>query len=251
VSRRSRRVVFLPAAAAVGWLLVWGLVGLPDFGRYRGPYGDVVVRSVVPQRHATEAVTSVVFDFRGLDTMGEEFILFAAAIGAALLLRAGRGEVETEPGSREEARILPPTTDPVRALGVILVGPTLLFGLSLVAHGHLTPGGGFQGGLVLATASVLVFLTGRFLWFHRLNPLSVIDAAEGLSAAAFPAIGLAGLLAGSAFLQNVLPLGRAGDLLSAGTLPLLNISVGIEVAAAFVLIVSEFLEQTLAIRRRR
>jgi len=61
---------------------------------------------------------------------------------------------------------------------------------------------------------------------------------------------VAAMISGSAFLANVLPLGRVGDLFSAGTLPVLNLSIGIAVAAGFVLILSEFLEQTLAIHRR-
>ena len=58
-------------------------------------------------------------------------------------------------------------------------------------------------------------------------------------------IGLGGMIAGSAFLFNFLPLGEPGTLLSAGMIPLLNISVGLEVAGAVVLLFSEFLEQWL------
>jgi multicomponent Na+:H+ antiporter subunit B len=78
----------------------------------------------------------------------------------------------------------------------------------------------------------------------------LLDAAEGAGAFAFPMLGVAGLLAGPAFLANVLPLGTAGELLSAGTIPLFNLAVGLEVSAAFLLIVSEFLEQSLMVRER-
>jgi multicomponent Na+:H+ antiporter subunit B len=114
----------------------------------------------------------------------------------------------------------------------------------------VTPGGGFQGGAVLASASMLVVLTGSYTAFRRVNPIPMIDLAEGVGIASYPVIGTLGLLAGSAFLANVVPLGTPGDLFSGGTLPLLNIGVGLAVSAGFVLIASEFLEQTLAIRRR-
>ena len=244
-----RRAVFLVAGAALGAGLLWGMGGLLPFGRYVGPYGDVINRLAVPARHATEAVGAVVMDFRGADTMGEQFILFASVVGVAMLLRVSRREEEEErPADRAHGARA--TTEAVRAIGVALVGPTVLLGLYVVAHGHLTPGGGFQGGVVLATASVMIFLTGRFLAFRRLNPLVAIEEAEGLGAAAFPLIGILGLLAGNAFLANVLPLGISGHLLSAGTIPLLNLTVGLEVGAGFVFIVFEFLEQTLAVHER-
>jgi multicomponent Na+:H+ antiporter subunit B len=251
MSRPVRQTMFLLAAAGVAALLVWGLSGLPSFGDYRGPYGDILNRVAVRERHITEVVTAVVFDYRGLDTMGEEFILFASAVGVALILRAGRTEVEEEPSARAESRMLPAPTEAVRVLGLGLIGPTVVLGLYIVAHGHLTPGGGFQGGAILATASLLVFLSGRFVAFRRVNPVILIDAAEGAGAFAFPLIGVTGLVAGPAFLANVLPLGTAGDLLSAGTIPILNLAVGLEVSAAFILIVSEFVEQTLIVKGRR
>jgi multicomponent Na+:H+ antiporter subunit B len=242
--------MFVVGAVGLALLLAWGVEGLPPVGRYQGPYGDVINRSVVPERHTTEAVTAVVFDYRGFDTLGEEFILFASAVGVTLLLRVARGEVEEEPTARAEARAMPPPTDAVRLAGLGAVGVTVLVGLSLVGHGHLTPGGGFQGGVVLASAALVVFLAGRYLAFHRLSPIPLIDAVEGVSIGGFPVVGLIGLAAGGAFLANVLPLGRTGTLLSAGFLPVLNVTVGVAVAAAFVLILSEFLEQTLAIHRR-
>jgi multicomponent Na+:H+ antiporter subunit B len=64
-------------------------------------------------------------------------------------------------------------------------------------------------------------------------------------------VGLLGLLTGAAYLANVLPLGTAGDLASGGTIPLANMAVALAVAAGFVLILSEFLEQTLALRGKR
>jgi multicomponent Na+:H+ antiporter subunit B len=62
-------------------------------------------------------------------------------------------------------------------------------------------------------------------------------------------VGVGGMIAGSAFLSHFLPLGEPGTLLSAGMIPLLNVSVGLEVTAAFVLLISEFLDQQFVKRR--
>jgi len=208
VTPRLRRRVFLAAAAVAGVLLLWGLTGLPDYGVYNGPYGDVLNRVAVAERKATNVVASVTFDYRGVDTMGEEFILFAAVLGVAILLRAQRGETEQPPDEDAADRHAPATSNAVRVVGLALVGPVVLFGVYVVTHGHLTPGGGFQGGVVLATAALLSYLSGEYMTLRRVSPEVVTDTAESVGAAAYVAIGLLGVAAGSVFLANVLPLGR-------------------------------------------
>jgi multicomponent Na+:H+ antiporter subunit B len=251
MSRRAQAIMFLIGAAGLAVLLAWGFAGLPDFGVYRGPYGDILNRVVTHERHVTEVVTAVVFDYRGFDTLGEEFILFASVVGVALLLRAGREEEEHEPHREARAHGESATTDAIRVAGLGMIGPTVLVGLAIAAHGHVTPGGGFQGGVILATASLLVFLSGEYLAFRRVNPITLIDVAKGTGAGGFVGVGLLGLVTGAAYLANVLPLGKAGDLLSGGTIPVANMAVALGVAAGFVLILSEFLEQTLALRGKR
>lgn len=250
MSPTTRRLVFLVAGAGLAVLLLWGLSGLPPFGQYRGPYGDVLNAVAVGERHATNVIAAVTFDYRGVDTLGEEFIFFAAVIGTTVLLRTQRDEEARDPNETVEGRSAPPTSNAVRVLGLALLGPNVLFGIYVVTHGHLSPGGGFQGGVVLATAALLVFLSGEYVTLRRVRPEVLIDTAEAVGAAGYVLIGLAGMLAGGAFLDNVLPLGEPGALLSAGTIPLLNLAVGLEVASGFVLLLTEFLEQTLVLQRR-
>lgn len=245
----ARMLVFFAGAAGVAVLLAWGMAGLPPFGVYRGPYGDVINASVVSERHTTEAVGAVVLDYRGFDTLGEEFILLTSVAGVALLLRTARDEEQVR-APRDEPAGTVPVTDTVAAVGLAMIGVTVITGLSIVAHGHITPGGGFQGGAVLAAGAILTFLVGRYVLFRRVTPPHLVDGAEGAGAAGFVLVGFLGMLSGAAFLANTLPLGQAGTLLSSGALPLLNITVGLEVAAGFVLIVSEFLEEAMAVRRK-
>jgi multicomponent Na+:H+ antiporter subunit B len=249
VTPTLRRRVFLAAAAVAGGLLLWGLTGMPDYGVYPGPYGDVLNAVAVEERKATNVVAAVTFDYRGVDTMGEEYILFAAVIGVAIVLRAQRDETEQEPDEDAADRRAPGTSNAVRVLGLALLGPVVLFGIYMVVHGHLTPGGGFQGGVVLATGALLVYLSGEYVTLRRVRPVALIDLAEGSGAAGYVAMGLLGVAAGAAFLENVLPLGQPGALLSAGMMPPINLAVGLEVAGGFVLLLSEFLEQTLVVRR--
>src|SRR5581483_2270626 len=82
-----RGLLALPAVGGLGALLAWGFSGLPPFGSFHGFYGQLLNAIVLPQRHATNVVTAIVFDYRGFDTMGEEFILFASVVGVVILLR--------------------------------------------------------------------------------------------------------------------------------------------------------------------
>ena len=245
----ARKRLFLVGAVGLGALMLWGLAGLPDFRTFTPLYGQVINEVAVEERHATAVVTAVNFDYRGFDTLGEEFILFAAVLVLVLLLRRLREE-QPEPLARRP-RHRHTTSAAVRLACVALVGPTVLLAIYITVHGHLTPGGGFQGGVIAATALLLVYLGSDYATMRRLRPMALVETAKSAGALGFVLIGLAGLIAAGAFLENFLPLGTPGELVSAGTIPLLSLSVGIEVAGGFVLLLSEFLDQLLVIRRRR
>ncbi len=106
----------------------------------------------------------------------------------------------------------------------------LLLGVYVFANGHLTPGGGFQGGAILASATLLLLLaTPLKRLSHRL-----IAGLEALSGLLFVGIGLLGLVLAGGFLDNrILPLGTLGDLFSAGTIPLISTLIGLKVGAEF------------------
>jgi multicomponent Na+:H+ antiporter subunit B len=91
---RTRRQLFLLAALSLGGLLLWGLTGVQGFGHYDGVYGLLLNHTAVVERHATNVVMAVTFDYRGFDTLGEEFILFAAVMSVALLLREEHTKTE-------------------------------------------------------------------------------------------------------------------------------------------------------------
>jgi multicomponent Na+:H+ antiporter subunit B len=250
MSRRGRVAVFLPSALVLAAVLVWTSADLPGFGHYSGIYGLLLGHVAVAERHATNVVSAITFDYRGFDTLGEEFILFAAAVGGAILLRADRDERAIEAAAQHSNERAEVVARPVRAVGAALVGPTVVLGGYIVAHGALTPGGGFQGGVVLASAAVLVYASGQYLALRRVGRgITPLELADALGAIGFALIALGGLLFGTAALDNFLGFGVTGSLYSGGIIPLANISVGIEVAGGITLIVAEFLDQALMRRR--
>jgi multicomponent Na+:H+ antiporter subunit B len=252
MNRVARIVLFLGSAVALLAIYLWGLGGLPPFGHYRGPYGDVLNQVALYERHTTDIVTAVNFDYRGFDTLSEEFILFISVVGVTLLLRKQKQEQEDESGMEDESpeRHVPEPSDAIKVLTLALVGPLVLFGLYIVTHGQLSPGGGFQGGVILATAPLLVYVAGDYKTFKHITSHTLVELAEAAGAGGYVLIGLIGIVLGMNFLQNFLPLGQTGSINSAGTIALISISVGLEVAAGFVLLLYAFLEQTLEIRLR-
>jgi multicomponent Na+:H+ antiporter subunit B len=226
MSRRFRLGLFAVSAVVLGVVLVHGLAGLPRFGDYHGVYGTVLNRVTVSERHATDVITAINFDFRGLDTMGEEFILFAASIGLVVLLREQRDE-HVDPERAAEAG------DPEQSGGHRLhTSPALL------ATGRW---------VVLAAAVILVFVAGGRVAMAPIRPTGAAEALEAIGAGGYVVIGIAGLIAGMRFLSNFLPLGTVGSLLSSGTITSLSTIVGLEVAGALTLIVSEFVDQRLLV----
>ena len=254
MNRTARLTLFLLSAACLLATVGRALTDLPPFGHYRGPYGDVIAQIGTYERHVTDMVTAVNFDFRGFDTLGEETILFMSVIGGALLLRRQKDEHKDENGEHEawlrEAakRSTPNPSEAVKATTVGLVGPLVAFGLYIVAHGQLTPGGGFQGGVILATAPLLVYIADDLETFKRITHKALLEASEGFAIFSYVALGLAGVAAGGTFLQNILPFGVTGKLLSGGTITVLNLITGLAVASGFVHLLHAFLEQTIELR---
>lgn len=236
MSRTIRFVIFAVGAVGVATLFAAAIHGVPAFGGAAHPYRDRAVAAALAHGTAN-VVSSVNFDQRGLDTLGEEVILLGSVLAASVLLRAAPGEHEHQPAAGQ--RVLPA----VVLVGYLLLPVTLLVGLSVVAHGALTPGGGFQGGVVLATGLHLLYLAGSYRVLQQLRPAHWAAPVEAAGAGGFVVLGLAGLLAGAGFLGNALPSGTFGELLSAGTVPLYNIAVGAAVFGGVVMLLAQFLRQ--------
>jgi multicomponent Na+:H+ antiporter subunit B len=238
-----REAGFGAGAAAVFWLFCRGVLGLEHFGTFTGSYGLYFNSITVGVRHITNVATAVNFDFRGFDTMGEEYILFGALIGTSMLLREMHREMREAQQQERTGRDVE-HSHAVRFLGLVLTAILVLFGIYIVVHAHLTPGGGFQGGAMIGTGSLIVYLASSYEIYERLSPPDLMQFGHAAGAGLYVAIGLLGLIVGGSFLQNFLPFGTVRQFASGGTIPLINATVGLEVAAGFAAVFREFLLQT-------
>lgn len=243
MSRGLRTALFLAGAGGLAILMWLSFAQLPPFGQNQHLYRDLAVPAAI-SRATANVVASVNFDQRALDTLGEETILLGSVTGVMALLRPAIEEREYHASGRRTA------LDATRLVGYLMLPVTIALGLDIVVHGHLTPGGGFQGGVVLAAGLHLLYITGSFRALDRLRPVNAFDIGEALGAAAFVAIGLAGLVFGGVFLANLLPTGTLGNLLSSGSVPLLNLAVGVEVACGMTVLLAQFLAQEITVAKR-
>ena len=243
MTRSVRRIFFLLSAAALAWVFFLAFRPLAPFGYIQSRYGDMVNAITTPERHITDAVTAVNFDIRGFDTLGEEFVLFTSVMGVLLLMRRQSDEPTGDHEDKAPGRIVPPVSDAVRVTSLLLIGPTVLFGLYMVTHGQVTPGGGFQGGVILSTAPLLLYLCADYSRFKRAVSQRLVEVAESIGAALYILIGGACVALGGLFLQNSFPLGQSGSLTGGGIVPFIDLGVGLEVSGGLALILLVYLEE--------
>lgn len=230
-------LLLLPAIALVLW-------HMPAVGDHPLPYGDAINHAAPAERHVTNMVTAVNFDYRALDTIGEEFMLLAAVTGTIVLLRGRRGEDVSDAPATVQGRSIPPPSEGVVLICRIFAPILLLFGVYMVVHAQLTPGGGFQGGAMIGSGMALLYLGEGYATWRRVMLSHVFDPIEAIGALIFILAGFGPMAVGAHFLENVLPLGQTRALLSGGLILIENAGVALAVSAGFVLLLVEFLEET-------
>jgi multicomponent Na+:H+ antiporter subunit B len=251
MSQRVRLSLFAVAGAGLAAVLVVAFTGLPSFGNYHGVYGQVINGIGVSVRHGTDLITALNFDIRGFDTLGEEFILFTSVLGIVLILREIRGEHEHPHEEESEEHSFAGASEALRALAVGVTLSLIAVGVYIVVHGQITPGGGFQGGVILGTGPLPVFLAGRYLRMRLIAPHRIVELADALGAAGYALVGLSGLVFVGIFFKDAVPLGIPGHLLSGGQMPIASVLVGLEVSGAFLVAWSEFLDQAMLVKGGR
>lgn len=169
-----------------GSVLLYGTVDFPAWGDPASPASKHVspyyIEKSIEDTKVPNIVTAVLADYRGYDTMFETTVIFTAGIACFFLLRIRRKKTEiryyrhvptgitlrVEKGGKlpEESRVfqridnLYTPHDLINKTTARLIAPfILIFALYVIAHGHHSPGGGFQGGVILGAAIILLAIT--------------------------------------------------------------------------------------------
>jgi multicomponent Na+:H+ antiporter subunit B len=206
----------------------------PEFGsvdiseRVAGEYFD---NDNVEEVGSGNIVTAIVVGYRGFDTLGEVTVLFISALGVALVLAGNKKQ------KRLDLKFKPNFM--LKTGSRIVFGFILITSLYIIFHGHLTPGGGFPGGAMIASAVLLLYLADDKF---RSN-IKGFKILEGVAGSVFVIIGLLGLLLGTYFLENFIPVGSLGELLSAGIIPIIYVLIGLKVGSEISGVVDNFLTE--------
>jgi len=225
---KMRKIIGLILMLVIILAVAATLVKIP-FGAPKTKVGSYYIENGTRQTGAANIVTSVVLNYRGFDTLGEVTVLFIAALGL--------GAITFTFNKRDRKGSLTPSSLVLKTGCKFLFPLILLFGTYIFIHGHLTPGGGFQGGAIIASAYVLIYLSCREKEVKR-NRLITIESIGGLI---FVGIGIMGLLFGGYFLFNFLPKGVLNTLFSAGIIPVLYVAIGFKVGSELAGIIVDFI----------
>lgn len=221
--------IILLAIILVGF--IYCLKDIP-FGHGQSLVKRYYIENGIRDTGATNIVTSVVVNYRGFDTLGEVTILFIAAIGLSAVLY--REEKRAKRVGRKSSLIL--------YTGCRFLFPLIMiFGAYIFVHGHLTPGGGFQGGAIIASGFLLTMLG---CWKWRGIHVTGFKITESIAGLMFIVVGLLGLLYSGYFLANYLPKGVPNELFSAGIIPIIYIAIGFKVGTELTGIIDNLIEET-------
>lgn len=224
-----RRILSLVAVA------LFALVFLRIAGNYTEqtalrPLADFFVTQGPRELGAPNVVTGILLGYRGFDTLGEVAVLFMVAAAVGLLLKPSGPSVQPEGAG-------PPPGEIVRTGTEILLPLIFTFGAYVIANGHLSAGGGFQGGAIVASGAMLLLL-GRPGAQLDTALLGVIESFAGVF---YVAVGLLGLAFAGGFLDpRFLPRGEFGAFISAGAIPITSALLGIKVGAELSVIIARF-----------
>lgn len=214
-------------------LLVFGLMVVNLFDRSldfsKMPLDEVDGSYYVEEPVVSNMVTGVVVDYRSFDTLGEVTVLFVSSLGVAFILG----------GLTEHIRFKFEDSFFLRVGSKVLFPIIIIIGVFMFIHGHLTPGGGFPGGALIAGAMLLLYMSNS----EFRNNLKGFKVLEGTMGSIYVLLGIAGILVGNYFLENILDLGNIGDLVSGGLIPIVYILIGLKVGSELTGIFDYFMKE--------
>jgi multicomponent Na+:H+ antiporter subunit B len=201
VTPRRRSLPGVVVVGLTGGTLVYASQDLPPIGVADTPvHGHPLTEVYLSEsRHdigIPNAVTSVLASYRGLDTLGELVVVFTAGVAVLLLLGSLPRSRQTEPRDLvlAEYRVL-------RVVSSLLMPFILLFALYVLFHGEYGAGGGFQAGVIFASAFALYGLVFGLDPLRRMLPMRVVWVLAPLGLLLYLGLGVVNILLGGSFLD--------------------------------------------------
>lgn len=249
--KKKREKTLLPLAVVTltGAVLVYATFDMPYFGT-----PDAPIHTHVAPRYLTESgeevgppniVTSVLASYRGYDTFGEAGVVFTAFIGVLLLLGAGTrqsGLERPEPANFKAESMRQKIV--LREVADLLIAPVLIFALYVQWHGDFGPGGGFQAGVIFASAIILYALIYGLVPAHKVLPPRKLAYFPGIGLLLYAAVGVVAMFKGGNFLDYGALMADPHDGQHYGIL-IIELGIGITVAAVMINVFYSLSERSL------
>lgn len=212
-------------------IIFLGMVGGYSERQTLSPLAQHYLTAVPQDLGGANVVTGILITFRGFDTLGEVAVLFMVAASVGILL----GDL----GVPERKEDKPPRapSELVENGARVILPLIFLFGAYVIMNGHLSAGGGFQGGAVVASGVMLLMLAQPASKLHH----GFLSVTESLAGVVYVALGILGLWLADGFLDShILPKGEFGTLVSAGAIPVISALLGIKVGAELSVVIDRF-----------
>ncbi len=226
-----KRALAAALLAVVAVPLLAAVAALPPHGsRWSPAYTHVA--SWYLERGAEEAgseniVTGVILNYRGFDTDWEVAVIFTAFVGASVVLLGGSRVADASRVPRSEVGVSLVVRFVVRMLAPFIA----VFGTYVMSFGHVSPGGGFQGGTILAALVIVTTVIVDTVLAQRMVPSSIRPWLQGAAPLAFVAVGLIGLGLTGYYLG--FPAGSAPAWVTTSMLTVIEFGIGVGGAAIF------------------
>lgn len=218
--------------ALVGVLLVT-VSYLPPSGNAANPVNNIVseryIENGLQETGALNIVASMILTYRAFDTFGETNVLFIATCCVMILLMVDDAILKKQ-AVMNDRRFEPKKDVILQGTAFVLCPIIFIFGIYIILNGHLSPGGGFSGGAIMGSGLILYVNAFGFKKTQRFFDEHIYKIAKITALCMYGLIGTYFYMTGANGIENHIPLGIPGHLLSGGIILPIDICVGLEVA---------------------
>ncbi len=217
--------------ALVGVLLVT-VSYLPPSGNPDNPVNNVVseryIEDGLQETGALNIVSGMILTYRAFDTFGETNVLFIATCCVMILLMVDDAILKKQEAMSD--RFEPKNDAILQGTALVLAPIIFIFGIYIILNGHLSPGGGFSGGAIMGAGLILYTSAFGFHKTQRFFDEHIYKIAKITALCMYGLIGTYFYVTGANGIENHIPLGIPGHILSSGIILPINFCVGLEVA---------------------
>lgn len=241
VEKNKRLVIFNRIYVAVAILFCIALVGvllwtvsyLPRTGNASNPDNNVVseryIENGLSETGAMNIVSGMILTYRAFDTFGETNVLFIATCCVMVLLMVDDAVLKKQE-VKNDRRFEPKNDMILQGTAFVLCPIIFIFGIYVILNGHLSPGGGFSGGAILGAGLILYVSAFGFKKTQKFFNEQIYKIAKITALCMYGIIGSYFYITGANGIENHIPLGTPGHILSGGIILPIDICVGLEVA---------------------